>query len=125
MGQAASRRRHQRTLGVGKTYRARALGQGAAIRKKAQVPFHEPENQASALPSPSRKALEMAGDKGVEYALFRPARALLAGGFAHGRNSAAEYKIAPLQFYVPFENSCFVRPDHALARLAAAPRATI
>jgi hypothetical protein len=46
---------------------------------------------------------------------------VLAIGFAHGSGPAAEGKIASLRLYIPFENSCRVRQDHALAHLAAAP----
>ena len=86
-------------------------GQDAAIKKGAQLPFNEPRHQPPAFPLTGQKGLEMAGHRAIEYALFRPARAVLAGCLANGRAPAAKYKIAPLRLSVPFENRCRVWAD--------------
>ena len=88
-------------------------GQDPAIKKGGQLPFNEPRHQPPAFPLTGKKGLEMAGHRAIEYALFWPARAVLAGCLANGRAPAAKYKIAPLRLSVPFENRCRVWADRA------------
>lgn len=82
--------------------------QDAAIEEGAEFPFDEPGDQTVALTLPGQKGFDMAGHHAIEYALFRPALAVLAGAFAHGRIPAAEHKIGPLRFYIHFVYSCRV-----------------
>ena len=78
----------------------RTVGQCAAIEEGAEFPFDEPGDQAIALPLPGQKSFDMPGHNSVEYALFRPARAVHAGAFAHGTTPVADRKTGPLRFYV-------------------------
>ena len=88
-------------------------GQDSAIKEGGQLPFNEPRHQTPASALTGQKSLEMAGHRAIEYALFWPARAVLAGCLANGWARAAKYKIAPLRLSVPFENRCRVWADRA------------
>ena len=76
--------------------------QDAAIEKGAKLPFDEPGDQTVALPLRRQKRFDMSGHNAIEYALFRPVRALLASAFAHGGTPVAEHTIGPLRFPVHF-----------------------
>ena len=59
----------------------------------------------------------MAGHDAIEYALFRPTRPVLAGGFAYDSASGAAYKIARFRLDAPLDNCCRIRPHPAPAFL--------
>jgi hypothetical protein len=50
----------------------------------------------------------MAGHHAIKHTLFRPARTILGGGFAHDRTPAPKNKIGLLRFYGLFVDTCQV-----------------
>jgi hypothetical protein len=91
-----------------------AIGQNTAVKKGAQFALHKPGHQTAALPLLRQEGFEMAGHNAVEHTLFRPARAVLAGGFMDGEGSGVKYKIVPQVVLLGLGNGCRIWADHSL-----------
>ena len=86
----------------------KSLRQDATIEKGAKFPFDETGDQTVAIPLPGQKSFDISRHNAIEYALFRPARAVLTAAFAHGRPPAAGHKIGLFRFHAHFACSCKV-----------------
>ena len=57
--------------------------QNTALKKRAQLAFHEQGNHTSALLLPDQKGFDVFGHHMIKNALFRMARVILKSGFAN------------------------------------------
>jgi len=65
-------------------------GQNSAIKKRAQLAFHEQGNHTSALLLPGQKGFDVFGHHMIKNALFRMVRVILKSGFANVENRACK-----------------------------------
>ena len=86
--------------------------QNTAIKERAQFALHETGDQAAALALPGQKGVEMSGHNAVEDAFFRPAGAILEGGFADLEALTRRYKIATLRLPLVSQNALRIGGDH-------------